>query len=272
VFTLFNRRWWWTTLLVIAAVGVMARLGIWQLDRLAQRRAFNARVKEQIAQPPLDLSSETLDADLPYMEYRAVTVVGTYDQADEVALRNQVWQDRPGVHLLTPLVISGINEAVLVDRGWIPAEDAAPEKRAKYAEPGIVMVRGAIRQARAKPDFGPADRPLAPGEKRLDVWSNINVERIGQQVSYPLLPIYIQQAPDPAWTSLPYRSQPKLDLTEGPHFGYALQWFTFAAILAVGYPFYVRRRSELPNIKKTNLRSTSPEHSTALRSRKGNTP
>jgi surfeit locus 1 family protein len=241
MFTLFNRRWWWATLLVIAAAAVMVRLGIWQLDRLAQRRAFNAQVREQLAQPSLDLNGEALDADLPYMEYRTVTVMGIYDQAEEVALRNQVWRDHPGVHLLTPLVISGTNEAVLVDRGWIPAEDAAPEKRAKYAEPGIVLVRGAIRQTRAKPDYGSPDPPLAPGEQRLDVWSNVNVERIAQQVSRPLLPIYIQQAPDLAWTSLPYRSEPELDLTEGPHLSYALQWFAFTAILVVGYPYYVRR-------------------------------
>ncbi len=36
----FSRRWWWTTLLVIAGAAVCVRLGIWQLDRLHQRRTF----------------------------------------------------------------------------------------------------------------------------------------------------------------------------------------------------------------------------------------
>ena len=40
---MFSRKWLLTTILVIAAMAVMARLGIWQLDRLHQRRAFNAR-------------------------------------------------------------------------------------------------------------------------------------------------------------------------------------------------------------------------------------
>jgi surfeit locus 1 family protein len=39
---------------------------------------------------------------------------------------------------------------------------------------------------------------------------------------------------------IPY--QPEIELTEGPHFGYALQWFTYALILVLGYPFYVRRQ------------------------------
>jgi surfeit locus 1 family protein len=41
---------------------------------------------------------------------------------------------------------------------------------------------------------------------------------------------------------IPY--QPAIELTEGPHFGYALQWFTFATILLVGYPFYLRKQGE----------------------------
>jgi surfeit locus 1 family protein len=72
----------------------------------------------------------------------------------------------------------------------------------------------------------------------------INVPGIASQVPYPLLPVYVQQAPDPAWVSLPHRSLPKLELTEGSHLGYAIQWFIFAAILGIGYPIYVRREEK----------------------------
>jgi hypothetical protein len=53
---LFSRRWILATLLVIAAAAVMVRLGIWQLDRLDLRRAFNARVQAQMSQPQLVLA------------------------------------------------------------------------------------------------------------------------------------------------------------------------------------------------------------------------
>lgn len=255
--SLFSRRWWWTTLLVIAAIGVMIRLGLWQLDRLEQRRAFNARVTAQIERPPLLLSAETLDADLAGMEYRSVVVTGEYDHAQQVAIRNQAWDNLPGVHLLTPLVISGTNQAVLVDRGWIPAEDGVPGRWEKYAEPGVVTVEGVIRASRSRPDFGGVPDPTpAPGE-RLMLWNNVNVPRIDDQVSYALVPIYIQQAPDPAWTSLPYRDQPTLDLTEGPHLGYAMQWFTFAAVLGIGYPVYLWRHTHRSKQTFTKLSEES---------------
>src|SRR5215217_2504887 len=120
---MLNRKWLLTTILVIAAAAVMVRLGIWQLDRLAQRRAFNARVLAQIDQPVLDLSGEALGADLANMEYRKVKVTGEYDFSQEVALRNQAMNGQWGVHLITPLRIAGTDQAVLVDRGWIPGED-----------------------------------------------------------------------------------------------------------------------------------------------------
>ena len=41
---LFSRRWIPATILVIVGMMITARLGIWQLDRLEQRRAFNQRV------------------------------------------------------------------------------------------------------------------------------------------------------------------------------------------------------------------------------------
>ncbi len=56
-----------------------------------------------------------------------------------------------------------------------------------------------------------------------------------------LLPIYIQPNPDPNDAEPPIAQQPIIELTECHHFGYALQWFAFAAILPIGYPFFARR-------------------------------
>ena len=42
---LLRPRWIVTTLLVVAAVALMLRLGLWQLDRLEQRRALNSRLE-----------------------------------------------------------------------------------------------------------------------------------------------------------------------------------------------------------------------------------
>jgi surfeit locus 1 family protein len=244
----FSIQWLLTTLLAIAAVGVMVRLGFWQLDRLEQRQAYNARVQAQLDQPRLDLDARTLEsvslaAGLPEMEYRAVAVTGEYDFTRQVALRNQAWENRLGVRLLTPLHIRGSDQWVLVDRGWIPYEDFTAGNLALYDEPGEMQVKGMIRRSQSRPDFGRRTDPTPASGSRLDALYLANVALVAQQMPYPLLPVYIQQAPDPAWEGPPYRSLPTLELTEGPHLGYAIQWFAFAAILGIGYPVFVRRET-----------------------------
>ena len=241
--SMFSRRWILATLLVLSAMAVMARLGVWQLDRLEKRREFNTRVLAQINQPALVLSGDTLQQDLASMEYRKVIVEGEYDFSQEVALRNQAWENQAGVHLLTPLRIAGTGQSVLVNRGWVPVQDFKSNDWTAYTEPGVVHVEGVIRASNSKPDYGRRADPIsAPGAGRLEVWNFANVAGISQQVPYPLLRIYIQQAPEAYWEKLPYRTQPELDLTEGPHQGYAIQWFTFAAILGLGYPIFIRRQ------------------------------
>lgn len=247
--SLLTPRWIVTSLLALAAVAVMARLGFWQIDRLEQRRAFNARVQAQIDRPVLDLTPVLSDeqgaqiaSQLTGMEYRSIIVEGEYDHSQQVALLNQAWENRLGVRLLTPLRISGSDQYILVDRGWAPYEDYRDGQLQRYNEAGAVKIEGIIRSSQTRPDIGRRSDPeLAPGQERLEAFYLANVERIDQQTPYALLPVYIQQAPDPAWAGPPYRSAPLPELSEGSHLGYAIQWFTFAAILFVGYPLFVRR-------------------------------
>ena len=261
ILQLFSRKWMLISLTVLAALGMLARLGIWQIDRLAQRRAFNARVLTQVNQPILALTGAALEADLSAMEYRKVTVTGEFDFTNEVALRNQAYHMLLGAHLLTPLHIQGSDKTVLVDRGWIPQDDLLSGSWARFEETGTLTTPGVIRLSQSKPDFGRINDPtLAPGDAPLKTWQLANVEAIARQIPYPLLfAVYIQRlpdlqnpppiVPDSATLTAPLSEQPQIDLSEGNHQIYALQWFTFAVILAVGYSFFVLReeRKIIPN-------------------------
>jgi len=242
---MFGRKWLVATLLVFAGTALCIRLGIWQLDRLEQRRAFNAQFESARAQSTLDLDQEQPE-NITELEWRSVTVTGEYDFANQVAVRNQYYGDRYGYHLLTPLRFDG--QAVLVDRGWIPAEGnsapALPERAwRKYDETGIVNVSGQIRLGQTKSALVGVADTLPENGARLEIWNNADLMRIAAQMPYPVLPIYIQPEADATDTEPPIPpSQPEIEITEGPHFGYALQWFTFATILFVGYPFYLRKQ------------------------------
>ena len=237
---MFSRKWWFTTLLVLLGSALCVRLGIWQLDRLDQRRAFNAQVISMRAMSLLDLNAEGADS-IETMEWRSVTFTGEYDFANQVALRNRYNGDQYGYHLLTPLLSDGM--AVLVDRGWIPAEgNSTPSDWRKYDEHDWVTVTGQIRLGQAKPVVGGVADALPADGSPLWVWNNADIEKIAPQMPYPILNVFIQPNVDAMDDTPPILFQPEVELTEGSHFGYALQWFTFATILFAGYPFYLRKQ------------------------------
>jgi cytochrome oxidase assembly protein ShyY1 len=41
---------------------------------------------------------------------------------------------------------------------------------------------------------------------------------------------------------MPYAAAFTVELSEGPHLGYAIQWFIFSAILGLGYPFFIKKQ------------------------------
>jgi surfeit locus 1 family protein len=198
--------------------------------------------------PVLELPSTE---DLPGQEYRRARVRGTFDPELQVAIRNQAHDGQYGFRLFTPLRfdgqqgwIDGAPAAVLVDRGWVPAAgNEQPEAWRKYDAPGVVEVQGVIRLGQTGPIFGGIAQPTpVPGELGTAFWVYADVQGIGDQLPYAILPVYVQSEGAAVPDGLPVAGTPILELTEGPHRGYAMQWFAFAAILVIGYPIYVGRR------------------------------
>lgn len=218
---------------VLAVAAVCVRLGFWQLDRLEQRRERNAAIRAAGALPPLRLDSATLRevaADPGRFVHRRVVVRGSYDPTHQVVLRGRAHEGRPGVHLAAPLRVPGADVAVLVNRGWVPAPDAATVPPGSFAEPGPRTVQGVLQPVPSTADRGsPSAAPAggAPTYRRLDL------DALRGRVPYPLLPLYVEQRPGPGDPEYPRRVPPP-EVGEGPHLGYAVQWFSFAAIALVG--------------------------------------
>jgi surfeit locus 1 family protein len=218
---------------------VCVRLGIWQLARLEERRSHNAAMEARLAQPYLHLQGDV--SDIESLLYRRVIARGQFDPSREVVLLNRAMDEEPGVHLVTPLRLADGSGAILVDRGWIPIEDNTPDGLAAYAAEGIVEVRGIVLGTEEEPFWSfLADRTPGPGQQPLREWRVLNVEGIQAQVPYVLLPVYLQLSEAPEGT------QPvpdaRIDLSDGPHLGYAIQWFAFAATAFVGGGAWLHRK------------------------------
>jgi surfeit locus 1 family protein len=248
---LFSRRYILITLLVIAAIAVMARLGVWQLERREQRIARNADLVAKLEAAPLSLNEAALAGAWPLPDDRNAVrnlraeAAGEYDFGHQMLLVQQNYNGMPGAHLVTPLVLDGGQQAVLVDRGWVPFEDVESGRWQEYDDAsGSVTIAGRVQPSQIL--FGRAAEQAASSagaQQAKDDWFRIDIEEIQGQLPYQLLPVYLLEAPGPQGNiALPYRIEPEVDLSEGPHLGYDLQWFAFAIVAGVVYIGALRSR------------------------------
>jgi surfeit locus 1 family protein len=233
-----TRTWAFAAIAVVLA-GVFVRLGIWQLDRLGQRRAANAARETRIALPPL----EPMASDLPLdsVVWRRATARGAWEPADEIVVRGRAHLGSPGVHVVTPLRLDD-GSAILVLRGWLPAADglSADLASARLVRPAIagpITVAGLVLR-------GERESPIPPRWSRFGgaehlVLGSLSADQAREAVEGPLAPYYLLPL-EPEAVGGPLRPVSRPTLSDGPHLLYAFQWFAFATISIVGTGLYLR--------------------------------
>lgn len=224
--------------LAVLSAALFLRLGMWQVGRLRERQAFNAVVRGRLDSAQADFAR--LPRDPQQARFRRVRVRGTWDRAHELVLAGRSRDGSPGVHLLTPLRIAGSDTALLVNRGWVYAPDGAtiPDPGRWQARGDTVALDGFIVQLPP-----PLPRARSAGTPPRVYW--IERPAIERWAGYPLHAMQLVQGAQPGDSvsrdSTPVRvAVPSLD--EGPHRGYAFQWFAFAVIALVGVPVFALTR------------------------------
>jgi surfeit locus 1 family protein len=221
------------TFAVVAAT-IFVRFGFWQVSRLHERQARNATIVQAQRGTPTPLAS--LPADTGAAHYRPTLVRGRFDYEHELVLAGRTHQGSPGVELLTPVRMAGGDTAILVDRGWVYSPDAGSVDRTKWRESDSANVTGYVELY--APDAGTTRSVL---DNRIV--RRVSRSEIAPRLPYPVAPWYMIQTGDTADARHPARREmPALD--EGPHRGYAVQWFSFAMIALVGAVFVVLRERQ----------------------------
>jgi surfeit locus 1 family protein len=219
-------------LIPLALAALFVRLGIWQLDRLAQRRAFNATLMARLSAPPIDVGA--IPSDTATGHYRRATAHGSYLFDHEIVLGGRSHEGSPGVYILTPLRLDGRDTIVMVNRGWAYSEDAGTIDFSRWHERDTTTVTGYL-------ETYPGTDPVAP-KPGSRVVHRLDRTRIALLVGLPVAPFLVVQTSDSALhsDSIPVRL-PTPSLDEGPHKSYAIQWFSFATIAVLGgIALYVR--------------------------------
>lgn len=243
--SMFLRPRWLLVHLLVAVIAVaFVNLGFWQLRRLSDRRADNALIEQNMSATPepLEATLERFGNDPESLSYRRVVVEGAYEPMHEVLLTPRSHASRAGHHVVTPLVVSG-EQAVLVDRGWVPFDDDDPPIEAAPPPSGRVRVQGILLPTQQAARAGSADASAT----RLTFLSSVDVDRVQPQIPLTLYPFSVLlQAQQPQGGQLPVPAPPP-EVDEGSHLSYAWQWFLFTAILLLGYPLLLRRSLRFAN-------------------------
>ena len=114
------RRWLPLAVGLLVAV-VCVRLGVWQVDRLTERRATNATRAGPLAD--------------------TISVPGRFDFARDSVVANRALNGVPGVWILTPLVPTNGMEWIVL-RGFTPSADGRAVDLAAVREPDSARVTG----------------------------------------------------------------------------------------------------------------------------------
>ncbi|MDP1651060.1 MAG: SURF1 family protein [Rubrivivax sp.] len=226
------RRW---TVLVAAvlAVALTARLGVWQLDRAAQKSQLQAALESRHALPPLPLAELAHDAaGAAAQQHRAIELEGLWLATMTVYLDNRQMNGRPGFHAITPLRLDD-GSVVLVQRGWLP-RDADERTRIKAAPPpqGRVRLQGRI---------GPAPARLYEFEAAASgpIRQNLDIDGFARETGLPLRPLTVVQEDGtvPPGDGL-LRQWPRPAAAVHKNYGYAFQWFALAALILGLYVWF----------------------------------
>jgi cytochrome oxidase assembly protein ShyY1 len=252
---LLRPRWLVGTVIAVLLIVLFVNLGLWQLRRLDEKRDRNADIEER-SSLPLAPVAEVVDPEAGYddvddLVYRRASADGRYDPEGEVRIRSRSLDGRPGMWVVTPLRLDD-GTALAVNRGFVPLSTEVP------APPGgEVAVTGLLFATQERQGIGPRD----PTGRDLTELSRLDLDRLQQQYGADLYPMWLQLAesdPPVEDGDLP-ALLPEPEQDEGPHLSYAVQWFLFAAIGAIGWPLVLRRAARDDERRRRREASTPPE-------------
>ena len=206
---------------------VLISLGIWQLDRAAQKRVRAEHYAERMQSTAVgfDQVSTTGFAEL---KWRRVNLFGTFEKPT-ILLDNRVRRGRYGYEVISPLRIDN-GERILVNRGWtaasyerseIPDIEIPTERIQVVGHLGELPVTG-LRMS------GAADRIERFPNGTLRV-QRVDPGKLADVLSVKLASgmVYLDQQADYGYD----RNWAPPGDGSAKHRAYAIQWFSMAAIL-----------------------------------------
>ena len=227
-----SSRWkfWLITLSAVLALGATLALGRWQLSRAAQKEALQLHVEASATLPVLDSASLATLPDASSELQRRVVLRGRWLAKHTVFLDNRQMNSKPGLYVLTPLQLEGVDAVVLVQRGWV-ARNFIDRTGLPPIEspPGPVEIQGLLVAP-------PSKLYQFDGVETGLIRQNLDLGAFSAESGLPLLPVSVQQSGAASEGLL--REWPVVNVGVQTHYGYAAQWFALSALITALYVWF----------------------------------
>ena len=258
---------WPVVAAVVAAMAVLARLGVWQLDRagekVAEHRALQARLAATA--PPLQsIHPDALRPDNRALHNRFVMLEGEYENERSILLLAEFFDGQIGYGVVTPLRLADGGDLALVSRGWttgilppgmepilrpvsgpvrvgaqihLPDEPAATTKMPLATHEAEAHEAGAHEmRAHETAETVPAAATVSGEETEWPLRvRGLDMEALEAALGEPLFPFELRITADQPGTLA--RHWPAVNPEVGLHLFYAMQWFLFALLAPIAALF-----------------------------------
>ena len=227
--------WLFSHLFAATVIVSFVGFGFWQLDRLDQRRQTNSVIESRSADILILDAAPEAGADGANLDYRAVEAEVRFVEGDLARVANRSSNGAAGEHVVAVVELAD-GTPLAVNRGFVPlgVDELDP------VTTGPVTVTGWLRPTVERGLFGATD------EGQGDLLPRFDTERVGFRLGRAVPPVWLQLAtvdgapPGPIGLPEPVPLPP---LDDGPHLGYAVQWFIFATLGVLFYGLLLRRRA-----------------------------
>ncbi len=218
-------------LLLIAGCGWAAQ---WQYHRGVDRHERNNQIESRIELPAITIDEASKDA--PANEWRTVVTEGEFDATRQILLRNRYFEGKYGFEVLTAFKDKSGRE-FWVDRGWVQAGATATIQPELPPLPSsTVQIEGRLRLDRSLPQ---GKFFAIPTGNRGGLISEANAQSSNRESGIDSN-FYLDLLGGSTADLTPEVSASLPELSDGPHFAYALQWVIFGGLVIYGR-FLIRR-------------------------------
>ena len=233
-----SKGFWVAVVLTVVSVGILIKLGLWQLDRGNEKLSYEHQLLERAQQSPKDLelvigdwqrgnTQTQVDLTRQIWNGQKVNITLAAQSGLVLLLDNQINQGVVGyvIYMLGNIQSQGVEKRILIDLGFV----AASNDRRELPKLGDIVLPTTMSGRLYTRSINPLSQTLGLEETIPKRIQNLNIEELSQYTKKEVMPFVFQPQNLESW---PYEFlwRPTAMKSE-KHFGYSVQWFVMAGVL-----------------------------------------